>query len=117
MEYISKFKDKKTGEVYYLGPKTWEITLTEEQFGELFNGGVPYEDIDCPDDLLTDIKCGDVAILKIDGDIVVETQSNVGVTETPGTKIVSFNFAIEGVYHTVLLGDLGDGPVLQLFNM
>lgn len=34
MANISKFKDKKTGEVYDLGPKTWEITLTEEDFTE-----------------------------------------------------------------------------------
>ena len=39
MANISKFKDKKTGEVYDLGTKVWEITLTEEEFIEFFTDG------------------------------------------------------------------------------
>lgn len=39
MSNITKFKDKKTGEVYDLGPKTWEFTLTEEEYIEIMRDG------------------------------------------------------------------------------
>lgn len=69
MESITKLKDKKTGQVYDLGPKTWEITLTEEQYSLFTNGdedgnrNIPVEEIEGAADIEQFAKSGDIILM------------------------------------------------------
>lgn len=106
MANISKFKDKKTGEVYDLGPKTWEITLTEEQeynIGDRDEMVVLGNDNLDANDFISNVKPGDFVLMPCGGELSTFPQKFMLTTVVALQGMV---LCISEIFHPWLM----DGP-------